>query len=72
MPYFIYKMFPDQKLDLAKSFDAYQEAKQVATSMRTAKRPNDDYAVKIIFAADLAEAEHLLTAKRERQPSDDD
>ena len=72
MPYFIYGMFPDKGLGLVKSFDEYQQAKQVVTSMRSAQHPNDNYTIKIIFAKDSLEAEQLLTTQRERQPSEDD
>ncbi len=72
MPYFIYKISPDKKLGLVESFDGYQEAKQLATSMRSAQHPNDNYTIKIIFAKDSLEAEQLLTTQRERQPSEDD
>jgi hypothetical protein len=72
MPYFIYRISPERKLDLVDSFDSYRDAKQAVTALRVAQEPDDVCTVKVVFAKDSAEAEQLLKTKRERQPSEDD
>lgn len=72
MPYFVYSILADTKLELIKSFDTYQEAKQAATAMRLGSPAEENRLVRIIFAQDPTEAEELLRTKRQRQPSEDD
>jgi hypothetical protein len=73
MPYFLYRISLHRQLSLVTSFERFAEAKQAAHAMRAASGADDDgNIVKIIFAHDSAEAEQLLTARRERQPSEDD
>ncbi len=72
MPYFIYRISPERKLNLVESFDRYQDAKRAVTALRVAQESDDADRVKMIFAKDSREAEELLTVKRERQPSEDD
>ncbi len=72
MPYYIYRISAERKLELVESYEAYRDAKQAATRMRAGRNPNDAYTVKMIFAQDPAEAKQLLTTRRERQPSEDD
>lgn len=72
MPYFVYSVASDKKLELIRSFDSYREAKQAATAARLKLSVNENRLVRIIFAQNPAEAEELLRTKRERQPSEDD
>ena len=72
MPYFVYSISAHKEIELLKTFDAYQEAKRAATTMRLELAPKENRLVRIIFAQDPAEAEELLRTKRERQPSEDD
>lgn len=72
MPYFIYRISPERKLDFVDSFDSYRDAKQAATALRVAQQPDDVDRVKMVFAKDSPEAEQLLRTERERQPSEDD
>ena len=72
MPYFVYSVAADSKLELIRSFDSYREAKQAATAARLKPSVNESRLVRIIFAQDPVEAEELLRTKRERQPSEDD
>lgn len=72
MPYFIYRISLERKLNLVESFDRYQDAKRAVTALRVAQESDDADRVKMIFAKDSREAEELLTVKRERQPSEDD
>jgi hypothetical protein len=70
--YFLYSVSPNKELELLQSFETYSEAKRAAVAARMAQTAAEDRIVKIIFAQDPAEAEQLLQAKRERQPSEDD
>ena len=68
MTYFVYKVFPGNRLELVNSLGKYRDAKELARSMRTEIRTDDDYAVRIIFAKNSDEAQRLLTEKREPRP----
>lgn len=68
MPYFVYKVFPGKRLELVQPQDKYPQAKELATSMRKALRPEDNFSVKIMFARNPEEAERLLTEEREPRP----
>ncbi|RMD68655.1 MAG: hypothetical protein D6819_08890 [Gammaproteobacteria bacterium] len=72
MPYFIYRISPQKQLALVRSFAKYQEARQLARSLRASQAPEDRDTIKIIFAKDAEEAERLLLTPRERKPSEDD
>ncbi len=72
MPYFIYRVSPDTRLELVGSFEDYKQAKRETKLMRAKQHANENHAIKIIFANNPAEAEQLLTTRRERPPSEDD
>jgi hypothetical protein len=72
MPYFIYRISPRREINLVDSFEGYKEAREIARSMRAESQAEDDSKVKIIFAKNPEEAERMLSAKRERRPSEDD
>lgn len=68
MPYFIYKIFDqadEKNLEFVEQHDAFVPAKTRARSMRAELGAHAEYAVKIIFAASLEEAEMRLMEKRE-------
>ena len=69
MPYLIYKVHGNQRFEFVESRDKYPEARQVARAMRADLGPNDDYSVRMIFAANTTEAERLLREKREPRPA---
>jgi len=72
MPYFIYRMSLQRSLTYVDEFVEYVKAREIARNMRRAKSSDDDELIKIIFAKDRFEAETLLKARREHQPSEDD
>lgn len=72
MPYFIYKVFADKKVEKITSFPKFIEAKQEAKILRAALTSADHYQVKIIFAQNEIAAEMLLKEEREYQPDGDD
>lgn len=72
MPYFLYKVFPNKNLELITSFDQYREARNNAREQRAQADANADYTVKMIFAKNDHEAEHLLQQEREPRPLGED
>lgn len=72
MPYFIYKIHADKKLEQVGEFEKFREAKLQAREMRAAQTVADNYQVKIIFAKNPSEAKLLLKEEREPQPRGDD
>ncbi len=72
MPYYIYKVFPDKKLEVLNSYANYKEARTEARALRAKLTAEDTYLVKIIFARNPDEAERLLTEEREPIPMGDD
>lgn len=72
MPYFIYNVFANKKVEKVSSFPKFIEAKQEAKALRAALTNEDQYQVKIIFAQNEIAAEMLLKEEREYQPDGDD
>jgi len=72
MPYFIYKIRSDKKLEQIAEMEKFREAKLQAREMREAMSADDDYMVKIIFAKNSMEAQLLLKEEREARPQGDD
>jgi hypothetical protein len=72
MPYFVYKVFNNKTLEKVDSFDNYREAKQLTRSLRTELQGDSTHTYRLIFARHEAEAERLLTQKREPRPLGED
>lgn len=72
MPYFVYKVFSNKTLEPVDSFDNYREAKQLTRSLRSEVGEDDNHTFRLIFARHEAEAERLLTQKREPRPMGED
>lgn len=72
MPYYVYRVSPQRFIKYLEHYDVYKEARNYARDLRAQQGVNDLDTIKIIFAEEQAEAEALLKAKREHQPSEDD
>ena len=72
VPYFIYKLRPPLPPESAGSFDAYREARAAVREMRRALGRDDPVTVRMVFAAGEAQAERLLTERREPRPLGED
>lgn len=72
MPYFVYKILPGKRLELMHQHDRYQDARAQAHDMRAALTAADDYGVRVIFAKNPAEAEHLILTERPAQLTGED
>ena len=72
VPYFIYKLRPLLPPEKAGSFAAYREARGAVREMRRALEPGDSTTVRMVFAVGEAQAERLLTERREPRPLGED
>ncbi len=70
MPYYVYRMytFPIRRLELADEAPSFGAASARAKALRTSPDLPDGCAIKVIFAANLLEAEDLLSQVREPKP----
>lgn len=69
MPYFLYKFYPNRRLEPIETFDKYQDAKKTAHSLRAELPADADYIVKMIFAQTPDDAKRMLLEVREAPPS---
>ena len=72
MPYFIYRVRRLRALEKVDSFADYREARAAVREMRRALDPDDPTTVRMVFAAGEAQAERLLTERREPRPLGED
>ena len=72
MPYFVYRLRRPRSPEKAGVFEDYREARAAAREMRRALDRDDPVTVRIIFAAGEAQAERLLTERREPRPLGED
>lgn len=72
MPYFVYKIFDNKKLEFVESFGKYREAKDLSRSMRADMTADENHTVKMVFAKHQDEAERLLMQKRKPRPLGED
>ena len=68
MPYFVYTVFPNKKLELLNQFPTYKEARDDVRERRKALADDVDHTVRLVHAKHETEAERLLTAEREPRP----
>ena len=65
MAYFVFKVRGDKSvLTLLDQFDGFKDAAAFTKAQRTALPPSDPYYIKMVHAADLVEAESLVTTFR--------
>ena len=73
MPYFIYRLrTPRAPEKVAGVFTGYREARAVVREMRRALDRSDPATVRMVFAADEAQAERILAERREPRPLGED
>ena len=68
MPYFVYTIFPDKKLELLDEFSKYRDARDDVRARRKELPADADYTVRLVHAKHQSEAERLLTTEREARP----
>ena len=72
MAYFLYKVFPDRKLEAVDQFEKYPPARDRARALRAELAGKVECTVRVIFAANPEEAERLLREVREPRPLGED
>ena len=72
MPYFVYRLQRPRAPEKAGVFTGYREARAAVREMRRALDRDDPATVRMIFAAGEAQAERLLTERREPRPLGED
>ncbi len=72
MAYFIYRVSPLRTLVMIGETESYRDAKRRVRELRQRQPATDADTIRMVFAADESEAERLLSAHRERTPSEDD
>jgi len=71
MPYFVFQIQPGpsrivSSLELKNECSSFQEAKEIARSLRAALSKDESGSIRLVFAKDRLEAEELLTTPREQ------
>ena len=69
MPYFVYNIHPDKRLELLIQYPTYKEARDNVRERRKEMNEDTDHTVRLVHARHEQEAERLLAAKREPRPS---
>lgn len=69
MPYLVYKVFADKKLEYVDTHATYRDAKAMLNTLRKALPEDADHMVRTVFAKNQDEAERLLTEEREAPPA---
>lgn len=73
MPYFIYRLrTPRAPEKVPGVFTGYREARAAVREMRRALDRGDPTIVRMVFAADEAQAERILAERREPRPLGED
>jgi hypothetical protein len=66
MPFYIFKISPDQTIEYLDEKDKYRAARDVVRSLRAAQQEDDSASYRMVFANSVGQGETLLA------PSNDD
>jgi len=69
MPYYVYNIFPNKKLELLDEYATYREARDNVRDRRKQLDENAEHTVRLVHAKHTTEAERLLLTKREARPT---
>ena len=72
MPYFVFRLTGPRSAEREGVFASYREARSEVREMRRALDRDDPATVRMVFAASEAQAERLLTERREPRPLGED
>ncbi|MCP3870222.1 MAG: hypothetical protein GY703_19440 [Gammaproteobacteria bacterium] len=72
MPYFVYRISEDNKLQCLDQHNSYKEARGQVRKRRSEQAADDTSLVRLIFASSEMEAERLLLTPRESPVEGDD
>jgi hypothetical protein len=65
MPYFVYRIEPENKLEYIESYEKYREAKLKVNELRKQENTDSEVVCRMIHAANRSNAEKLLLAPRD-------
>ncbi|MES9831507.1 MAG: decarboxylase [Candidatus Thiodiazotropha sp. DIVDIV] len=61
MPFFIFKISPDQTLEYLDEMEKYQSAREKVRSLRASHQEDDGSTYRMVFAKSVGQGEILLT-----------
>ncbi len=67
MPFFVYRIMPENKLEYIETFEKYRDAKVKLNTLRKAEPVGSDSVCRMIHAASRDNAERLLLAPRDER-----
>jgi uncharacterized protein YueI len=67
MPYFVYKIDPENRLEYIDSYEKYRDAKVKVNDLRKAESSESNAICRMIHAANKSNAEKLLLAPRDER-----
>jgi hypothetical protein len=70
MPYFVYRISPPRELQHLATLERYQDARTRVRALRQEGEPGMEY--RLIFAAQIGEAERLLSTPRDERTIGED
>ncbi len=68
MPYFVFRIFPEGRLEHVETHQVFRDAMQRCRQMRADKPADADYQVRMIFAEDIEAGRRLLRTPRTPPP----
>ena len=68
MPYFVFKIFPDDRLEHVETHKVFRDAMKLCRRMRADRPAGADYEVRMIFAEDIEAGRRLLRTRRSPPP----
>ncbi len=72
MPYYVYRVSEDRRLECLDQHAKYREARDKVREIRTGQANDDNALIRLIFASSEVEAERLLLTPREAPIEGDD
>lgn len=72
MPYYLFKMFPNRKVEVIESHPKFRDARDRARELRAQLTVADNCEIKMVFAPNEGAGAKLLTTEREVIPMGDD
>ncbi len=67
MPFFVYRISPENKLEHVETFEKYREAKVKVNALRKSEPDDSDNICRMIHATNKSNAEKLLLAPRDER-----
>lgn len=67
MPYFVYEISPPMRLTHLETKDQYKDARALVRQLRQAQPAEETLQYRMVFAANQAEAEKLLSRPRDER-----